>query len=122
MEPAFLDACNALAATFPRIIVVTNQSCVGKGIISAEELATIHRYMTDAVAAASGRIDAIFFCSDAKESPRRKPATGMADDIRAAYPGIDFARAIMVGDSSSDQLFAERIGATYVDVNRYDRD
>lgn len=120
-EPAFINACASLAKAYPRIFVVTNQSCIGRGIISAATLDTIHTYMVETITNAGGRIDGIYVCPDTGSSPRRKPATGMAADIMAEHPEVDFTSAVMVGDSSSDQLFAESIGATYFDVNAYER-
>ena len=117
IENGFLTASKALAEAFSRIIIVSNQACVGKGIVSEKMLACIHQRLTEMVERAGGRIDAIYYAPDAGESSRRKPATGMALDIEADFPGIDFTKAVMVGDSYSDQLFAERIGATYIDVN-----
>ncbi len=113
-----LSMCGPLAAAFKHIFVVTNQKCVGKGLLSPEGLEKIHQAMTERIEQAGGRIDAIYCSTDADPgSTMSKPATGLADCIAIDYPEIDFARAVMVGDSAGDRLFAERIGAKYLNHN-----
>lgn len=106
-----LSALELLSRLFDRIIVVTNQRGVGRGIMSREDLEKIHAYMTNTISAHNGRIDAIYACTDTDNtSPDRKPNTGMALQAKRDFPDIDFARSFMVGDSISDMEFANNAG------------
>jgi histidinol-phosphate phosphatase family protein len=106
------EAIASLGALFGKIIVVTNQKGVGKGVTPLAELHEIHRLMTEAVQHAGGRIDAIFFCPDLNDdSPRRKPNPGMAFDAAAQFPDIVLAKSLMVGNKLSDLRFGRAAGS-----------
>lgn len=53
-----------LAAKFGKIIVVTNQQCIGKGIITEKDLQIVHHKMQHEIECVGGRIDAIFFAPE----------------------------------------------------------
>jgi len=106
-----LEALRLLAGIFPRIIVVTNQRGVGKGLMTGEDLADIHGKMAAEVAAAGGRIDAIYYCDSLSDDhPHRKPNPGMALAAQQDLPEIDFSRSIMVGNNISDMEFGRNAG------------
>ena len=106
------EAFKIFAATFKYIIIITNQRGVGRGITKIEQLYIIHQNMVKEIALAGGRIDGIYFCTDINEnSPNRKPNPGMAFQAKKDFPDIDFARSVMVGNSSSDMYFGRNIGA-----------
>jgi len=109
--PGALDALAALAAWAPRIVVVTNQQGIGKGLMSLDDLSAVHARMTDAVAAAGGRIDAIEFCPhlDAALCACRKPRPGMATRYLQAHPEVVGAASVMVGDTDSDIEMGHRL-------------
>ena len=111
-----LPALRLLAALFGRIIVVSNQQGIGKGLMEETELALIHERMRGEVQAAGGRIDAIYFCPGlaSDNPPCRKPNTGMALQARQDFPEIDFARSFMAGDTVSDMEFGARLGLVNV--------
>lgn len=109
------------------VIVVTNQQCVGKGIVTMEAIEGIHLRMASALEENGARIDAIYVCphlaSDACSC--RKPATGLfrmaVEDFGRRGICIDMARSHMVGDSDSDILAGERAGlATFRITCNYD--
>lgn len=106
------EALRLLAARFERIIVVTNQAGIGKGLMGPMQLAAVHQKMFDLARAAGGRLDAAYHCPHPSGAgcPCRKPATGMAWQALADWPDIDFEGGWMVGDSASDMAFAERLG------------
>jgi histidinol-phosphate phosphatase family protein len=110
--PGVVDAIVQLSGIFGRIIVVTNQQGIGKGLYSHEDLAAIHTIMKATVAAAGGRIDEVYYAPQlaSERSPMRKPGTGMALAAQQQYPEIDFAKSIMVGDTASDMEFARNAG------------
>ncbi len=97
------------AAKFKRIIVVTNQRGVGRGLMTDGDLADIHSRMLQAIVGAGGRIDAILTCTATDDAdPRRKPNPGMYHEARQLFPEME--RAIMLGDSRTDAAFAQNAG------------
>lgn len=110
--PGVKDAMKILTNIFDPIIVVTNQQGIGKGLMTEVQLEKIHNEMRSEVEQGGGRIDAIYFCPDLKNSGSfyRKPAIGMGLRARKEFPGINFKRSIMAGDSYSDILFGYRLG------------
>ena len=106
-----LEALRLLNPLFRRIVLVTNQRGVGRGRMTAADLADIHEKMLACIREAGGRIDRIYCCTATEDTaPRRKPNTGMAQEVRTDFPDIDFARSLLVGDSRSDLEFARRAG------------
>jgi len=115
--PHFLDSIGAISQSFERIYIVSNQRCVGKGIMSEEDLNIIHKQMLNTIKQHGGRIDSIYISTAVEDNDyRRKPNVGMAMDIKAEYPHIDFSKTIVVGDSITDKLFADKIGAKFIGV------
>lgn len=110
-----LEAICALSDMFGRIIVVTNQRGVGKGLMTLDALQDIHDYMIDKVEKTCGRIDDIFYCISPDDAhPDRKPSPGMAHKAKVKYPEIDFSKSIMVGDKAVDMQWGKNIGALTV--------
>jgi D-glycero-D-manno-heptose 1,7-bisphosphate phosphatase len=96
---------------FGPIVVVTNQKGVGKGVTRAGDLALIHSNMMEAVEAAGGRIDKVYFCADLEDSsPNRKPNPGMGLQAKNDFEAIDLEKAIMVGNTLSDMEFGRNLG------------
>ena len=105
------EAMAIFAKTFNRIVVVTNQKGIGKGVTRLEDLQLIHTNMTAEIEAAGGRIDAVYFCPDLEDdSPNRKPNPGMGLQALKDFPQIDFSKAIMVGNTLSDMKFGRNLG------------
>jgi len=77
--PGALEAIARLAASAYAIVVVTNQSAIGRGIIPVEAVDDIHRRMVRRVQSAGGRIDAVSLCPHRPDEGClcRKPAPGM---------------------------------------------
>lgn len=101
--PGALLALRELAATPLRVLVVTNQSAIGRGLTSAETAAEIDDRMRRLVARVGGRIDGVYRCphtpSDGCEC--RKPRPGLL--LRAAAEwGVDLGRSYCVGDKLTD--------------------
>ena len=113
-----LEALSRLNPLFRRIVIVSNQRGVGRGVMSAADLEAIHEWMCARIREAGGRIDRIYVCTATEDSdPRRKPNTGMLDEVRADFPDIDFRRSRLAGDSDSDMLLARRAGIPAIRIN-----
>lgn len=115
--PGVLDAMPVLAKHYKRIFIVSNQQGVGKGLMTQADLDDVHRHMLSDIEKAGGRIDKVYVCTDLESahSPNRKPEIGMALHAQRDFPEVDFHRSVMVGDSKSDELFAQRSRMRFVE-------
>lgn len=114
--PGVPEAMSVFSGIFGRIVVVSNQQGVGKGLMTEKDVELIHNRMIVEIEKAGGRIDAVFFCPDlaASGSFNRKPNIGMALQARKRFPEVRFRQSLMVGDSLSDMVFGKRVGMTTV--------
>ena len=101
--PKTPDAIALLNAGGFQVILITNQSAVGRGMISDRTLDTIFKKMVLGVEQAGGRIKDIFFCPHAPDQGCncRKPRPGMILQAVDRH-GIDLKKAFMIGDSAKD--------------------
>ncbi|MBC7536184.1 MAG: HAD family hydrolase [Ferruginibacter sp.] len=105
------EAIKKCSSLFNRIVVVTNQKGVGKGLTKLEDLHILHANMQRDIKAAGGHIDAVFYCSDLEDnSPFRKPNPGMGLQAAKQFPDIDLKKTIMVGNTISDMEFGRNLG------------
>jgi D-glycero-D-manno-heptose 1,7-bisphosphate phosphatase len=111
LEPAAPAAIARFTAAGWRVAVCTNQACVGRGEVSADELARIHAAIESAVTAAGGRIDAWFVCTHRAEDrcACRKPEPGLLLQARDRF-GFDPADTWFVGDAERDVEAADAAG------------
>lgn len=110
--PGVLEAFRIFAQKFARIIIVTNQQGVGKGLMTLKDVDDVHAYMTKEIESRQGRVDAIYVCPQLKSDPNnyRKPSPRMAYMAQHDFPEIDFDKSIMIGDSNSDIEFGRNAG------------
>ncbi len=95
--------------------VVTNQRGVALGRMSALDVDDVHRRLAHLLAREDAFLDAIYTCPhEAGSCDCRKPEPGMLMQAQREYPGLDFARAAMVGDSPSDIEAGRRLGLVTV--------
>lgn len=105
-----LDALAILNQIFGRIIIVTNQRGVGRGIMSIDALKEIHANMLTEINIKGGRINKIYACTSIHdEDSNRKPNIGMALQAKEDFPEIDFNKSIMVGNNLSDMIFGRKL-------------
>jgi len=102
------------------VAIVTNQSCRGLGLLSTEGLQDIHKQLRHLLAttARGGRAsreqwDAMYICEDAVNSPRKKPEPGLILEACKDFE-VDPSEALMIGDSWSDVVAAQRAGCVGV--------
>ena len=108
---ASLQALPILAKIFKTIVITTNQKGIGKGLMTHEDLSSIHEQMQMRIKAIGGRIDQVFYCPDLdNHSPNRKPQPGMAFQAKLEFPSIQFDQSIMVGNRISDMQFGRNAG------------
>jgi D-glycero-D-manno-heptose 1,7-bisphosphate phosphatase len=101
--PQALTALAVLRKTSYKIIIVTNQSAVGRGIISLATAQGINERLVQVIEAENGRVDAVYLCPHAPHEgcACRKPQPGML--LQAAQEhNIDLGHSIMIGDALTD--------------------
>jgi D-glycero-D-manno-heptose 1,7-bisphosphate phosphatase len=101
--PGSLNAIADLNRAGYRVLVVTNQSGIGRGYYDIEMLDRIHEKLAAQLAEAGGYIDEIFFCPHRpdEQCECRKPKLGLFHRIQKKY-GIQFSQTFYIGDSYSD--------------------
>ena len=107
-----LEAIARLTHSGYRVVIATNQSGIGRGLLDMATYNAINDKMYKAVNQAGGRIDAIFFCphTSADKCSCRKPATGLYEEIMQRY-GINLKNIPAIGDSLKDLQAAAAVGA-----------
>ena len=121
-------AVKSLAGAGYKLVVVTNQSGVARGMLTEEALEKIHAEMRRQLSDKDARVDAIYYCpyhpqgtveQYAIDSDLRKPQPGML--LQAAKElDIDLSQSWMVGDSARDVEAGQRAGCRTVRVRRRD--
>lgn len=93
------------------IVIVTNQSAVGRGLISLSTAQAINRQLVDEIKQAGGRIDGVYMCPHApwEGCDCRKPEPGLFFQA-ARELSLDLMRSVMVGDALSDIIAAREAG------------
>ena len=107
-----VEVSKSLFSKFKYVIVVTNQQCVGKGLIRMKNLENIHAYMMKQLNQYSAHIDLILVATELKgaEPFKRKPSKTMGYMAQDTFRDIDFTKSIMVGDTDSDIHFGKNLG------------
>ncbi len=100
--PGAVDALARLKAAGLALVLVTNQSCVARGLASAAEVEAVHEAMQRALRAEGAAFDRIHYSPSLDpEDPDRKPRPGMIERGLAELR-LDRGRCVMVGDSARD--------------------
>jgi D-glycero-D-manno-heptose 1,7-bisphosphate phosphatase len=107
-----LDAIARLCQAGHRVIVITNQSAVGRGILPPNELAGIHRRLSLLVARNGGEISGYFVCPHlpSDHCSCRKPQPGLLLQAKTEM-AADLRSAFVVGDQLSDLEAAWSVGS-----------
>jgi D-glycero-D-manno-heptose 1,7-bisphosphate phosphatase len=94
------------------LVVVTNQSPIGRGWLTDEGLERIHERLSELLAAEGAGVDGFYVCPHAPEEgcDCRKPATALARRAADEH-GFELDRAFVVGDHRADVEMGRRIGA-----------
>ena len=110
--PGALEAMATAQRAGFRLVVISNQSGLARGLFSIQDLNAIHQRLCNELARFGGRIEAFFFCPHAAQDgcDCRKPRPGLLISLRDRL-GIDLARAAFIGDRISDARAAFAAGA-----------
>lgn len=109
--PYVPDAVRRLNEAGFLVLVVTNQSGIGRGMYTLEDMKAVNAEMERQIASGGGRIDDVFFCPHRPDEmcDCRKPKTGMGVQAIRKY-GLDVSRCYMVGDKDKDVEFGKSLG------------
>lgn len=109
-DPALLEVFGGAGAALRRLqdagyalIVVTNQSGIGRGYYTEDAMHAVNRRLAEVLAPDGVRFDAIYYAPEAPEQPSRgrKPSPQFLFDARDTL-GLDLARSFMIGDKLAD--------------------
>ena len=109
--PHALPALARLATLDCPILVASNQSAIGRGLVTSETIADIHKRLSIRVVKEGGRIDGFYVCPHRPDEGCncRKPRPGLL--LQAAQElNLDLSRCVFVGDSITDLRAAEAAG------------
>lgn len=101
-----------LKAAGARLVVVTNQSGVGRGILTLKDLEAVHARLEGLLEQDNAALDAIYFCPHHPDDGCRcrKPARGMIDRAVSELQ-VDLRRSYLIGDHARDIQLAKAVGA-----------
>jgi D-glycero-D-manno-heptose 1,7-bisphosphate phosphatase len=112
------EACIALKQMGFKLVVVTNQSGIARGLYSEEQFHTLTEWMDWNFADKGVELDGIYYCPHHSEKgigdyqvdcDCRKPKPGMLNSA-AQFLKIDLSKSVMVGDKRDDMLAAQNAG------------
>ena len=116
--PGSIEAMRFLNQRGYLVVVVTNQSGIGRGFYQEEEFMFLTLWMLEFVDKAGVNIDAVYYCPHHPESPdpeylgtcpARKPGTGMLDMAAKEFE-LDLSRSFLIGNRESDLGAARGFG------------
>lgn len=116
--PGSLDAIARLVAAGREIVVLSNQSAIGRGLVSLETVEEINRRLRAAIERNGGAVRAFLVCPHRPEDgcTCRKPRPGLFLRARDEL-GVDLASAVMIGDQASDMEAARAAGCKAILVD-----
>ena len=112
-------AIRKLHKIFKRILIVTNQQGIGKGIMTEDDLNLLHLQMQRKLNPDFDLIDKIYFCPclEGDSCNCRKPKTGMLEEAKLDFPEIIIKNSFLIGDSESDIEVGNKFGLKTIKVN-----
>ena len=101
-----------------KLVIITNQSAINRGLLSIEELNKIHDFLKTNLENDGCVIDSIHFCPHRPDEncDCRKPKTALLEQAMTEFQNIDLKHCWMIGDNASDILAAEKMGINYLKV------
>lgn len=110
--PGAVEGLRQLRGLGYGLIVVTNQSGVGRGYFTLEQMHRVNERMLAELRAAGVEVEGVYFCPHAPEAgcDCRKPRSGLVKQAVRDW-GFDPAACVLAGDKSSDVALARKVGA-----------
>ena len=109
--PGVAEALARLKRAGARLILITNQSGIARGLLSVRELEAVHLKLQDLLGTVGASLDAIYFCPHHPDDQCscRKPNPGMIDRASREQQ-VDLGRSYLIGDQTRDVELAKRVG------------
>lgn len=109
--PQAVEALSMASQSLYKIVIVTNQSAVGRGILTYSQALEINQRVVAEIVQSGGRIDGSYLCphSPDDECNCRKPKPGLLLQA-AAELSIDLPRSVMIGDALTDLRAGQAAG------------
>jgi histidinol-phosphate phosphatase family protein len=120
--PEAIDALSIARTRNYKIVIVTNQSAVGRGLILQASAEEINRKLVKLIHHQGGRVDGVYMCPHAPDDhcSCRKPRPGLL--LQAAQElSLDLSRSWMIGDAWSDIQAGQRAGVPHTILLRTGR-
>lgn len=123
LTPGAAETLAALKKAGFLLLLITNQSGIGRGILTLEQLRAVNARLQEKLSAAEGAVDGVFFCPHRPDEgcSCRKPLTGMLEQACREFD-IDLTRSAMVGDSSADIEMGKAFGIKTVQLRLPEKD
>jgi D-glycero-D-manno-heptose 1,7-bisphosphate phosphatase len=117
--PEVANAIALLNRAGYRVIVVSNQRCVAKALLTISDLDSIHERMCRELAAEGARIDGVYYCPHEEQPPCgcRKPEPGMLFAAANEHQ-VDLSSSWMIGDSEKDVEAGRSAGCRTIRIVR----
>lgn len=113
--PGALEGLAAFHRAGWPLVVISNQSGLGRGYFTLSDLEAVHARFRELLAEAGVTLAGLYYCPHApsEDCDCRKPEPGLAH-LASRELGLELSEAVMVGDKASDLELGRRIGARYV--------
>jgi len=110
--PGSLDALCLIGKLGWPVVIISNQSAIGRGLVAADAVAEINNRLLEQVEHAGGHIDGVYVCPHHPDDGCncRKPRPGLLQQA-ASELGLDLSRSYLIGDAESDILAAKTVSA-----------
>lgn len=113
--PGAADAIRSLNDLDITTIVVTNQRGIDLGLMSEDDLRSIHQRLIDLLAENDAYLDGIFYCPHGKDACEcRKPQPGLLVKASDENPRVTLSGALMVGDTEADVETGRALGLSTI--------
>ena len=115
--PGVPKAINLLNTVNFKVVIISNQAAVNRGLISTKKLHEIHEFLKKELLQNNAKIDGIYFCPHRPDESCecRKPKPTLI--LKAAKDlGINLSESYMIGDRESDKIAAEKAGVKFIPI------
>lgn len=120
--PQALEALASLSSTPLKVVIVTNQAAIGKGLLSLHTAEKINQQLIEIIRASGGAIDGLYLCPHTAEDhcTCRKPQPGLI--LQAAQElEIDLSHSALIGDALTDLQAGQAAGIPHLALVRTGR-
>lgn len=115
--PGAAEAVRKLNERGVRVVLVTNQRGLARGLLSEEQLVAVHRRLLQELALGGAYLDGIHVCGHEEGTcDCRKPLPGLIDQVLERAPWAKRARTVLVGDSARDEGAARNAQIDFVRI------